>query len=64
MVAYPNFYIVGEAWVETVAHESYGQEKLHGEGGEYNSYAPNEAHFQVCSALQNVFKDPFGWDED
>ena len=61
MEAYPDFNIVGEAWVETVAHEAYWQENLPGEGGEYNSYLPNVTDFQVYAALQKAFSEPFGW---
>ena len=60
--AYPQFNIVGEAWVETVAHESYWQEDKEGENDGYNSYLPNVTDFQIHFALRDGFNSDFGWE--
>lgn len=59
--AYPTFNIVGEAWVETVAHESYWQEDLEAQGDGYNSYLPNVTDFQIHFAMKDAFTQDFGW---
>lgn len=60
--AYPGFNIVGESWVETVAHESYWQEDRDGENDGYNSYLPSVTDFQIHFALRDGFNQNFGWE--
>jgi len=61
MEAYPTFNIVGEAWVNTVAHEAYWQENFKGAHDNYNSHLPSVTDFQTEYALVNAFNEPFGW---
>lgn len=56
--AYPSFNIVGESWVEKVAHESYWQE---GSNNEYNSNLPSVTDFQICFSIEQSLKEDFGW---
>lgn len=60
--AYPSFNIVGESWVETVAHESYWQEDRDGEDDGYNSYLPSVTDFQIHFAVRDGFNSDFGWE--
>jgi len=60
--AYPTFNIVGESWVETVAHESYWQEDREGENDGYNSYLPSVTDFQIHFAMRDGFNQNFGWE--
>lgn len=60
--AYPNFNIVGESWVENVAHESYWQEDKAGESDGYNSYLPSVTDFQIHFAVRDGFNSDFGWE--
>lgn len=60
--AYPDFNIVGESWVETVAHESYWQEDREGENDGYNSHLPSVTDFQIHFALRDAFNSDFGWE--
>ncbi len=60
--AYPDFNIVGESWVETVAHESYWQEDKEGEDDGYNSFLPSVTDFQIHFAVRDGFNSNFGWE--
>lgn len=60
--AYPTFNIVGESWVETVAHESYWQQDKAGENDGYDSYLPSVTDFQIQFAIRDAFNQDFGWD--
>lgn len=60
--AYPNFNIVGESWVETVAHESYWQQDAKGVSDGYQSYLPSVTDFQIHFALRDAFNSGFGWE--
>ncbi|HEY9116912.1 MAG TPA: cyclomaltodextrinase C-terminal domain-containing protein, partial [Roseivirga sp.] len=60
--AYPKFNIVGESWVETVAHESYWQKDLPGENDGYDSKLPSVTDFQIHFAIRDAFNSPFGWE--
>lgn len=60
--AYPQFNIVGESWVETVAHESYWQEDKEGENDGYNSFLPSVTDFQIHFAVRDAFNSNFGWE--
>ena len=60
--AYPQFNIVGESWVETVAHESYWQQDKPGENDGYESYLPSVTDFQIHFAVRDAFNQGFGWE--
>ncbi len=60
--AYPDFNIVGESWVETVAHESFWQEDKEGENDGYDSYLPSVTDFQIHFAVRDAFNSNFGWE--
>lgn len=60
--AYPSFNIVGESWVESVAHESYWQKDRDGENDGYNSHLPSVTDFQIHFAVRDAFNSPFGWE--
>lgn len=60
--AYPKFNIVGESWVETVAHESFWQEDKEGAHDVYNSYLPSVTDFQIHFAIRDAFNSTFGWE--
>lgn len=59
--AYPKFNIVGESWVESVAHESYWQQDKPGEEDGYNSFLPSVTDFQIQFAVRDAFNQDFGW---
>lgn len=59
--AYPTFDIVGEAWVNTVAHEAYWQKDFKSTLDGYNSFLPSVTDFQIEYALVGAFTEPFGW---
>ncbi|MBV6645867.1 MAG: glycoside hydrolase family 13 protein [Cyclobacteriaceae bacterium] len=58
--AYPQFNIVGEAWVRRVAHESYWQQ---GTSETYNSNLMSITDFQLHFAIRDAMKEDFGWEE-
>ncbi|WP_420386616.1 glycoside hydrolase family 13 protein [Roseivirga sp.] len=62
MQAYPTFNIVGESWVETVAHESYWQKDKPGENDGYESHLPSVTDFQIHFAVRDAFNQDFGWE--
>ncbi|MBC2606244.1 glycoside hydrolase family 13 protein [Pelagicoccus albus] len=59
--AYPDFNIVGEAWTETVAHESYWQDDSANSDG-YDSQLPSVTDFPLCFAIRNGLTEDFGWE--
>lgn len=61
ITAYPNFNIVGEAWVNTVAHEAYWQENYKARFDGYNSYLPSVTDFQMQYAIRDAFTQNEGW---
>ncbi|WP_425392120.1 glycoside hydrolase family 13 protein [Ekhidna sp.] len=61
MTSYPNFNIVGEAWVEKVGHEAYWQEDKEGENDGYDSKLPSVTDFQIMFALDQALTEDFGW---
>lgn len=58
---YPDFNIVGEAWVNTVAHEAYWQRDKHKKDDDYNSHLPSVTDFPMQSAIRDAFNEDFGW---
>jgi glycosidase len=61
MEAYPTFNIVGEAWVESVAHESYWQYDQPGVNDGYNSFLPTLTDFQLMFAMNDAMNSDFSW---
>ena len=61
---YPNFNIVGEAWMYQPAHIAYWQKdsKIAAIEG-YNSYLPSVMDFTLYSDLPNALKEPESWDK-
>lgn len=52
---YPDFFLVGESWVDNEAQESYWSDKGNKAGTGYNS-GTNMTDFPLCFALQKAFK--------
>lgn len=61
--AYPDFNIVGEAWVNTVAGEAYWQYDEPGTDDGYQSNLPSLTDFQFAFAVRDAFNEDFGWTE-
>lgn len=59
--SYPNFNIVGESWVEKVAHESYWQYDQENQNDGYDSKLPSVTDFQIMFALDKALTEEFGW---
>ena len=59
--AYPDFNIVGEAWVNTVAHESYWQYNHSASFDGYNSHLPSVTDFPMEYAIRDAFSQDEGW---
>lgn len=57
---YPNFYIVGEEWVENPAIISYWQEGKQNADGN-NSCLPGLMDFPLCFALHNALREEENW---
>lgn len=61
ITSYPNFNIVGEAWVEKVGHEAFWQEDKEGQDDGYDSKLPSVTDFQIMFALDKALTEDFGW---
>ncbi|MBK1876699.1 glycoside hydrolase family 13 protein [Pelagicoccus mobilis] len=61
LAAYPSFNIVGEVWVETVAHESYWQDNAVKTDDGYDSELPSVTDFPLSFAIRDGLKEEFGW---
>ncbi|WP_144282707.1 glycoside hydrolase family 13 protein [Chryseobacterium echinoideorum] len=60
---YPNFNIVGEAWLYSSAHISAWQKDSKiGEAANYNSNLPSVMDFTLYSDLPKALKEKDGWD--
>lgn len=60
---YPNFNIVGEAWLYTAAQVSAWQKDSKiGEAANYNSYLPSVMDFMLYSELPKALNEKEGWD--
>jgi glycosidase len=59
--AYPNFNIVGEAWVENVPNESYWQYDAAGVDDGYDSELPSVTDFPLSFAVRDGLKEDFSW---
>lgn len=60
--AYPTFNIIGEAWVETVAHEAFWQFDPPGMDDGYNSHLPSVTDFPFCMAIRKALTEEPGWE--
>ncbi|WP_424963782.1 glycoside hydrolase family 13 protein [Ekhidna sp.] len=61
LTSYPNFNVVGESWVNEVAHESYWQTGAPGTNG-YDSKLPSVTDFQVTFSVDKALTEDIGWD--
>ncbi|MFN1835068.1 glycoside hydrolase family 13 protein [Balneola sp. MJW-20] len=59
--AYPDFNIVGEAWVNTVSGQSFWQENAPGVDDGYDSNLPSLTDFNFSFAVRDAFTQDFGW---
>lgn len=57
---YPNFNIVGEAWVPQIAMEAYWQRDFNGKDG-YESHLPSVTDFQIHNTLREALNQDYGW---
>ncbi len=62
LAAYPNFNIVGEAWVENVPAEAFWQFDQEGIDDGYQSHLPSLTDFQFAFAIREAFNEDFGWE--
>ncbi|WP_291120639.1 glycoside hydrolase family 13 protein [Empedobacter sp. UBA7248] len=61
---YPNFNVVGEAWMHSPAHISYWQKDSKiAEIDNYNSYLPSVMDFPLFSELPKAIKEEESWDK-
>ena len=61
---YPNFNIVGEAWMYNPAHVSYWQKNSKiAQIDDYNSNLPSVMDFTLFTDLPNALKEEDGWDK-
>lgn len=58
---FPDFNIVGEAWMPNVPTTAWWQFDFAASGG-YNSYLPSVTDFPLYYALTQAFNEDFGWD--
>lgn len=61
LAAYPDFNIVGEAWVEDVVHASFWQDSPGGFDDGYDSQLPSITDFPLSFAIRNALKEDFSW---
>ncbi|SHE95343.1 glycoside hydrolase family 13 protein [Chryseobacterium takakiae] len=60
---YPNFNIVGEAWLYSTAHiAAWQKDSKVGEAAHYNSNLPSVMDFTLYSDLPKALKEKEGWD--
>lgn len=60
---YPNFNIVGEAWLYSSAHiAAWQKDSKIGEAANYNSNLPSVMDFTLYSDLPKALKEKEGWD--
>lgn len=60
---YPNFNIVGEAWLYSSAHiAAWQKDSKIGEAANYNSNLPSVMDFTLYSDLPKALKEKGGWD--
>ncbi|MCQ2204647.1 MAG: glycoside hydrolase family 13 protein [Bacteroidales bacterium] len=59
---YPNFNVVGEAWISQTEKLAYWQKDANNRDG-YNSELPTIMDFPLMSAIHAAFNENPGWDE-
>jgi glycosidase len=57
---YPDFTIVGEAWLQKIPITAYFQKDAPNRDG-YNSYLPSVTDFPLCFAMNKAFVENDGW---
>lgn len=62
LAAYPNFNIVGEAWLNFPGPEAYWQYDKEGTDDGYNSHLPSVTDFPLAQAVDAALNEGFGWD--
>ncbi len=60
MQEYPNFNIVGEAWLQNISTTAYWQKGFPSKTG-YNSYLPSVTDFPLSYALIRALNEPESW---
>ena len=63
LVAYPNFNIVGEAWLNFPGPEAYWQYDKEGVDDGYNSHLPSVTDFPLAQVVDAALNENFGWDQ-
>ena len=61
MNEYPNFNIVGEAWISQPSKLCYWQKDFPNKDG-YNSHLPSLMDFPMQEAIGKAFNEDEGWD--
>ncbi|MEO1021571.1 MAG: glycoside hydrolase family 13 protein [Bacteroidota bacterium] len=62
LTAYPNFNIVGEAWLNFPGPESYWQYDLGNKNDGYQSHLPSITDFPLAQTIDRALNENFGWD--
>lgn len=62
LTAYPNFNIVGEAWLNYPAPEAYWQYDKPGTDDGYQSHLPSVTDFPLAQTIDRALNEGFGWD--
>lgn len=62
LTAYPNFNIVGEAWLNFPGPQAYWQYDNEGVDDGYNSELPSVTDFPLAQAVDAALNEDFGWD--
>ncbi|MEQ9307965.1 MAG: glycoside hydrolase family 13 protein [Balneolaceae bacterium] len=61
--AYPNFNIVGEAWLNFPAPQAYWQYDLGNKEDGYQSNLPSVTDFPLAQSIDAALNENFGWDQ-
>lgn len=62
LTAYPNFNIVGEAWLNFPGPEAYWQYDLGNKNDGYQSNLPSVTDFPLTQTIDRALNEDFGWD--
>jgi len=62
LTAYPNFNIVGEAWLNFPGPEAYWQYDLGNKNDGYQSHLPSVTDFPLAQTVDRALNENFGWD--
>lgn len=63
LTAYPNFNIVGEAWLNFPGPQAYWQYETTGIDDGYQSNLPSVTDFPLAQAVDAALNENFGWDQ-